>query len=111
MQVHLIGHSAGGWLARAFLADLLGPGSTASSPIATLVTLGTPHVPPCHSSARDMTGGALRWVNQHWPGEACTWQPIREQAPLIAYACMHARGCQGPKHLLECAVMRCKIDV
>lgn len=35
--------------------------------MAGLVTLGTPHVaaPP---SARDMTGGALTWVNNLYPG-------------------------------------------
>lgn len=39
----LIGHSAGGWLARAYLAD----GSKSNlSTIAGLVTLGTPHCPP-----------------------------------------------------------------
>ena len=37
--------------------------------VAALVTLGTPHLPPAPGSgARDVTGGALAWVNEQWPG-------------------------------------------
>jgi len=37
--------------------------------VAAVVTLGTPHTPPAPGSgARDVTGGALSWVNEHWPG-------------------------------------------
>ena len=91
-QVDLIGHSAGGWLARAFVGDVLymksstQPGSSiASEPnvapglgvgplpnrahegVRRLVTLGSPHLGP--SSGRDMTGGTLSWLNRQWPGE------------------------------------------
>lgn len=90
-QVDLIGHSAGGWLARAFVGDALymrsklQPGSSlAAQPhvapglgvgslptnahegIRRLITLGTPHLGP--SSGRDMTGGTLTWLNAQWPG-------------------------------------------
>lgn len=39
-QVSLLAHSAGGWLARVYL-DSFGVDS-----VATLVTLGSPHLPP-----------------------------------------------------------------
>ena len=94
-QVDLIGHSAGGWLARAFVGDALymksslKPGSSlAAQPhvapglgvgslpgsahegVRRLVTLGTPHLGP--SSRRDMTGGTLTWLNNQWPGVSLT---------------------------------------
>ena len=74
LQVHLVGHSAGGWLGRSFLADPLYFDSPAAEPgvphqgVASLVTLGTPHSAPRPEQARDMTGGALTWVNSQWPG-------------------------------------------
>ena len=75
-QVHLVGHSAGGWLGRAFVADPLYFDSPAEDPgvphqgVASLVSLGTPHMPPLLAAGRDMTGGALTWVNLRWPGAA-----------------------------------------
>lgn len=103
-QVDLIGHSAGGWLARAFVGDVLymkssiQPGSSiASEPnvapglgvgplpnrahegVRRLVTLGSPHLGP--SSGRDMTGGTLSWLNRQWPG-AC----FKDQG--IKYTCV-----------------------
>lgn len=73
-QVTVLAHSAGGWLARAFLAaehhfDLSEEhtaNSTHNRAVRGLLTLGTPHVaaPP---SKWDMTGGALTWVNTHYP--------------------------------------------
>lgn len=91
-QVDLIGHSAGGWLARAFVGDALymkspkagsdpaakphvAPGlgvgslpSTAHEGVRRLVTLGTPHLGPS-TGGRDMTGGTLTWLNTQWPGK------------------------------------------
>lgn len=75
-QVHLVGHSAGGWLGRSFIADPLYFDSPAAEPgvphqgVASLVTLGTPHSAPLPDQARDMTGGALTWVNSQWPGKS-----------------------------------------
>lgn len=89
-QVDLIGHSAGGWLARAFVGDALyinrstAAASTKPSTMAPglgagplpvrahegvrrLVTLGTPHLGPS-TGGRDMTGGTLTWLNKTWPG-------------------------------------------
>ena len=100
-QVHLVGHSAGGWLGRAFVADPRYCDSPAQDPgvphpgVASLVTLGTPHVPPCLATGRDMTGGALSWVHRHWPGEVNqTWQGlVRSRRPL-----KHARQQQRWLH-------------
>ena len=90
-QVDLIGHSAGGWLARAFVGDALyinnaqtsestarpstvAPGlgagplpRRAHQGVRRLVTLGTPHLGPS-KGGRDMTGGTLTWLNKTWPG-------------------------------------------
>lgn len=66
----LIGHSAGGWLARAMLADgrwrSRGPHASADL-VAGLVTLGSPHLPPVHGSF-DLTRGALRHTHEKYPG-------------------------------------------
>lgn len=69
--VILCGHSAGGWLARAMLNDgsWLGSSSTPSSSslVAGLVTLGSPHLSPA-VGAEDMTRGALKYVQDTFPG-------------------------------------------
>jgi pimeloyl-ACP methyl ester carboxylesterase len=75
-KVILVGHSAGGWLARAFIGQhqfksnpLESDPDAPNEAIAALVTLGTPHSPPpARSKVKDMTGGALKWVNDTWPG-------------------------------------------
>ncbi|GLC46697.1 hypothetical protein PLESTB_001353700 [Pleodorina starrii] len=94
-QVVLVGHSAGGWLGRAYLADpryqprapldssmvAVGgaaapqqpppPGTTGTSPnprVRAMVTLGTPQRPPPPEKKRDMTGGAQGWVDRSYPG-------------------------------------------
>lgn len=90
-RVILLGHSAGGWLARAYLADTeryaiptagdgdvetRGDGARGAegedlplAHVAGLVSLGTPHSgPPVESGVRDMTGGAVAWVDRTWPG-------------------------------------------
>ena len=65
----LIGHSAGGWLARGILGDGDWASSSALSSdfVAGLVTLGAPHLPPAEGSP-DMTRGALRYVDSSFPG-------------------------------------------
>ena len=48
--VHIVAHSAGGWLARAFIADErfgAPAGGTGPNPgVRSIVTLGTPHLAP-----------------------------------------------------------------
>eukprot|EP00607_Mallomonas_marina_P008158 CAMPEP_0182425192 /NCGR_PEP_ID=MMETSP1167-20130531/11542_1 /TAXON_ID=2988 /ORGANISM="Mallomonas Sp, Strain CCMP3275" /LENGTH=267 /DNA_ID=CAMNT_0024605645 /DNA_START=184 /DNA_END=984 /DNA_ORIENTATION=- len=67
--VILIGHSAGGWLARGMLADgsWLGGSTRSSDLVCGLVSLGTPHFPP-GDGAMDMTRGALKYVDKNFPG-------------------------------------------
>lgn len=71
-QINLIGHSAGGWISRIYLGEkpYLGRGEIASvAPIhahnyvATLVTLGTPHI-----SQERWTRWNLDFVNNNYPG-------------------------------------------
>jgi len=59
-QVVLVGHSAGGWLARAYM-------NNGNPKIAGLVTLGTPHYPPIDKK-NDATRGAIRYVDENFPG-------------------------------------------
>jgi len=74
-RVLLIGHSAGGWLARAMLANgewlpSAGagelPSERAADLVSGLVTLGTPHFPP-PEGVPDMTQGVLKFVNDEYP--------------------------------------------
>jgi len=71
----LVGHSAGGWLARAVLSDGYwmqeGKSSDANAILSSdlvlgLVTLGAPHFPPSSTGA-DMTRGALSFVDRRYP--------------------------------------------
>lgn len=73
-QIILIGHSAGGWLARAalgYLSQSSKDDDTAPAIpldcILGLVTLGTPHLPP-PPQIMDMTRGALRITDEQFPG-------------------------------------------
>lgn len=63
--IQLVGHSIGGWIARAYLGQL-----GDRSAISTLVTLGTPHAPPPAGffSIIDQTRGLLRNVESRFPG-------------------------------------------
>lgn len=74
IKVILVGHSAGGWLARA----ALGYGSTGDdenefpscidlNKIGGVVTLGAPHSPP-PPEIMDMTRGALKLTSANFPG-------------------------------------------
>ena len=68
VQVILIGHSAGGWLARAAIGFLSGEVESIRKVIDLqnilgIVTLGSPHVSPPHE-VFDITRGALRLVGQ-----------------------------------------------
>jgi hypothetical protein len=67
----LIGHSAGGWLARGILGNGIWEAGyqrdRTSDLVVGLITLGAPHLPPVES-APDMTRGALRYVDVSYPG-------------------------------------------
>jgi len=67
--VIVIGHSAGGWLARACMADgkwFTDNSILTSELILGLCTLGTPHIPPIGGNP-DMTRGALTFVHKNYP--------------------------------------------
>mmetsp|Transcript_18270 Transcript_18270/g.38001 ORF Transcript_18270/g.38001 Transcript_18270/m.38001 type:complete len:285 (-) Transcript_18270:20-874(-) len=72
----LVGHSAGGWLARACLGDGSGSGNFWGSgegkqiekdKVKAIVTLGAPHYPPPDSSM-EMTRGAITLTSELLPG-------------------------------------------
>lgn len=64
-RVHLVAHSAAGWIARHWL----GAASRPPPPVASLTTLGTPHVPP-PAGALDQSRGLLASVAAAHPGAA-----------------------------------------
>ncbi|KAI5647611.1 hypothetical protein M9H77_33616 [Catharanthus roseus] len=59
----LIGHSAGGWLARVYMQEF------GLSNISLLLTLGTPHLPAPKGlpGVVDQTRGLLDYVEKNWP--------------------------------------------
>jgi pimeloyl-ACP methyl ester carboxylesterase len=97
-QVVLVGHSAGGWLGRAFIGETQWRDDPEHSSedlphdaVAALVSLGTPHTPPPpDSKVKCMTGGALGYVNTMWPG-AC----YSEQG--VAYVAVGSKAVRGDK--------------
>ena len=62
----VLGHSAGGWLARATLGD--GGAWPARDRVRGLVTLGAPHFPPPEGSPPCATRGALAYLDANLPG-------------------------------------------
>lgn len=60
-KVALVAHSAGGWLGRLYLRDFGCAGVT------SLVTLGTPHLPP-PPGVIDQTRGILTYCEREFPG-------------------------------------------
>ena len=78
-KVILVGHSAGGWLARAAIGYGCNGSSTTTDNdgikrididnVLGIVTLGSPHIPsPIAGKNVDITGGALRYTNERFPG-------------------------------------------
>jgi pimeloyl-ACP methyl ester carboxylesterase len=93
-RVVLVGHSAGGWLGRAYLGqhlESLGGSDSGGGAVAALVSLGTPHTPPpAGSGAKDMTGGALTWLDARWPGAHFAGRGVR-------YIAVAGRAVQGDR--------------
>ncbi|CAM8941859.1 unnamed protein product [Rhodiola kirilowii] len=79
----VIGHSAGGWLARVYMEEFGRDG------ISLLLTLGTPHLPPPKGlpGVIDQTRGLLYYV------EAQCAKP--EYTPEVKYVCIAGRYIQG----------------
>ncbi len=97
-QINLIGHSAGGWIARIYLGEIpytvhgdvseSTQGLWGSHPdIATLVTLGTPHV-----SQERWTKRNLNFVNFNYPGAFY---------PNVKYVCVAGKAIYGKRRLGE----------
>lgn len=92
-KVCIIGHSIGGWVARAFLGGL----SESSSPIATLaqkrvtsfITLGTPHSSP-DGALVDQTRGLLKEVENTI---ACSSGSLQNRG--IAVTCVGSASLKG----------------
>ncbi|KAL5724545.1 hypothetical protein ACHQM5_007789 [Ranunculus cassubicifolius] len=78
-ELSLIGHSAGGWLARLYLEQY------GKSNISLLLTLGTPHMPPPKGvpGVIDQTRGLLDYVQRYCPEAVYT--------PELKYVCIAGR--------------------
>ncbi|KAK6162785.1 hypothetical protein DH2020_002626 [Rehmannia glutinosa] len=83
----LIGHSAGGWLARVYLQEF------GLSDVSLLLTLGTPHLAPPKgvSGVIDQTRGLLDYVEKHCAKAVYT--------PDLRYVCIAGRYIQGARLL------------
>ncbi|XP_028751249.1 uncharacterized protein LOC114711064 [Neltuma alba] len=79
----LIGHSAGGWLARVYMEEF------GMSHISLLLTLGTPHLPPPKGTPGviDQTRGLLNYVEQNCSKAVYT--------PQTKYVCIAGRYIEG----------------
>lgn len=69
--VHLVGHSIGGWVGRAWLAEGCSPADRDN--VLSLTTLGTPNTAPPDDAegpwtAVDQTRGLLKSINSRFPG-------------------------------------------
>jgi len=81
--VSLIGHSAGGWLARVYMEEF------GFSHVSLLLTLGTPHLPPPKGvqGVIDQTRGLLNYVQRN-----CS-KPV--YTPQLKYVCVAGRFIKG----------------
>ncbi|XP_044483079.1 uncharacterized protein LOC123209250 isoform X2 [Mangifera indica] len=84
-SLSLIGHSAGGWLARVYMEEF------GFSDVSLLLTLGTPHLPPPKASPGviDQTRGLLNYVEENCPKPVYT--------PQLKYVCVAGRYIQGAR--------------
>jgi triacylglycerol esterase/lipase EstA (alpha/beta hydrolase family) len=94
-QINLVGHSAGGWISRIYLGEI--PYTihrdvteaeglwNAKSKIASLITLGTPHI-----SGERWTKKNLDFVNDNYPGA---------MYPTVQYICVAGKSIYGEKKL------------
>ncbi|KAL3573919.1 hypothetical protein D5086_024532 [Populus alba] len=83
----LIGHSAGGWLARVYMEEF------GQLDVSLLLTLGTPHLPPPKGvpGVIDQTRGLLDYVEKHCMKAVYT--------PELRYVCIAGRYIQGARFL------------
>jgi len=87
-KVTLIGHSAGGVLARLYLSPrpFYGEAFRGYQRVSHLITLGSPH----HNQGGLTRGGYMsQWIEQHYPGAAF--------APLVTYTAVAGRSLRGDR--------------
>ena len=85
-KVTLVGHSAGGVLARMYLSPepFLGRAYAGLERVSHLITLGSPH----HNQRRWIHGGLMsRWMDNHYPGAFF--------APVVQYTAVAGRSLRG----------------
>mmetsp|Transcript_29444 Transcript_29444/g.43989 ORF Transcript_29444/g.43989 Transcript_29444/m.43989 type:complete len:359 (-) Transcript_29444:85-1161(-) len=82
-EICIIGHSIGGWVARAYLGGLSGSSTSVyrlgREQIKSLVTIGTPHISP-ESALVDQTRGLLREIAT---SDECSSQALSERGVTI----------------------------
>ncbi len=69
-KIHLVAHSIGGWVARAYCGEVADP-EDVQKRFVSLTTLGSPNYPPPPSESGfslDQTRGLLDYVNDNFPG-------------------------------------------
>jgi hypothetical protein len=93
VEVCIIGHSIGGWVARAYLGGLSGSSTAvhrlAKDKVTSLVTLGTPHISP-ETALVDQTRGLLREIAT---SPDCTSQSLADRGVKIT--CVGSSGLSG----------------
>ncbi|KAL7580134.1 hypothetical protein ACA910_012891 [Epithemia clementina (nom. ined.)] len=94
VNVCFVGHSIGGWVARAYLGGLSQSSSAvhrlALKQCSSLITLGTPHISP-ETALVDQTRGLLRAIAE---SRACSPQALQADHG-IAITCVCSTGIQG----------------
>jgi pimeloyl-ACP methyl ester carboxylesterase len=93
VEVCVIGHSIGGWVARAYLGGLSGSSTAVyrlgKERIKSLITIGTPHISP-ESALVDQTRGLLREIAS---SEDCSSQCLAESG--IKITCVGSSSLSG----------------
>lgn len=96
LEVCVVGHSIGGWVARAYLGGLSGSSTSvyrlAKERITSLVTLGTPHTSP-DSALVDQTRGLLREIAS---SPSCSSRSLSEEGVVkVRITCVGGSGLTG----------------
>jgi hypothetical protein len=92
VNICIVGHSIGGWVARAYLGGLSGSSSAVSRLAAdrctSLITLGTPHISP-DDALVDQTRGLLREIAE---SSACRSQALADRGIDVTCVCSSSLG-------------------
>lgn len=93
VNICFVGHSIGGWVARAYLGGLSQSSSAvhklAIDRCSSLITLGTPHISPADALV-DQTRGLLAAIEQ---SESCSPQSLLDKG--IKITCVSSQGLKG----------------